>query len=563
MEKRDSKELKILKIIMFTLPFMFGLFYEYTAYIAGAILCVYLIYLAANRKSIKVSINYSSISIIIVAISYLITTFYAVDRGMAFAGALKVFPIIIFALIIMQLEKVQLTEVFKTIPYSGVAMVLICIIASLIPSFKESLYMADRLGGFFQYSNTFALFLLIGIIIIGYEKDIKLKEQGILLVLLVGILMTGSRSVFIVTAISLAIIFIRNKALRKFIISISLVLVIFSIIFVTITGNYQNLGRYLTISSESSTLIGRILYYKDGIKLFLNNPFGLGYMGYYYMEPEIQTGFYSIKFVHNDFLQIALDAGIIPLIAILTSIIGSVFSKNTCKMKRHILIVISALSLFDFNLQFLIIFLILLMTLDYGQAPLKTKFIRKRKSLKKVYGILAVLFAIYLYFSVAFFAQYKDNDKIAVELYSGNTISRTKLLLKADSKEKALVLADEILKQNKMSYLAYDAKALAAAMDGNFEDMVKFKMKTLKIAKYSINEYEDYIKLLKRAITYYEKTKDEVSREKYVDYVKEVPSILKNLEEKTDELAYKVKDKPEFQLSQESKNYIILLGGEL
>jgi len=562
MEKNNLKELKLLKIIIVTLPFLFGLFYEYTSYLAGVILCFYLIYLATKRKSIKLSINYGSISIFIVAISYFIVSLYAVDKGMAFAGTLKIFPIIIFAIIIMQLEQDELSQMFNIIPYSAAAMVLISGITFLLPSIKGYFYMADRLGGFFQYSNTFALFLLIGIIIIGYQKDIKIKEQGILLVLLVGILMTGSRSVFIFTIISLLIIFIKNKAMRKSIIIVALMLSVFSLVFVAITGSYQNFGRYLTISSESSTLLGRLLYYKDGIKLFINNPFGLGYMGYYYMQPEMQTGFYAIKFVHNDFLQIALDAGIIPLIAITTTITGSILSKNTSKMKKHILIVISALSLFDFNLQFLIIFFILLMTLDYGQAPVKVKFIRKRKELKKAYIILAAVATISLYFSIAFFAEYKDNDKIAVELYSGNTQAKTKLLKMADSKEKAEDLADEILEKNKMSYVSYNAKALAAAVDGNFEDMVLYKKKTLNIAKYSLKEYEDYIKLLKRAITYYEKTDDKILREKYETYVKEVPTILKTLEEQTDALAFKVKDKPEFQLSKETTDYIKLLGGK-
>jgi tetratricopeptide (TPR) repeat protein len=379
---------------------------------------------------------------------------------------------------------------------------------------------------------------------------------------MVGILMTGSRSVFIFTVITLIVLFIRNKALRKFLVIVSLALVVFSIFFVVSTGSYQNFGRFLTISSESSTFLGRLLYYKDGIRLLINNPFGLGYMGYYYMEPAIQTGFYSIKFIHNDFLQIALDAGIIPFVAIVTAIVFSIFSKVLPKMEKHVLIVISVSSLLDFNLQFLIIFFILLMTLDYGQVSSKAKLIKKRKKLKFSYGVLAVIAVVSLYFSVAFFAEYEENYKIAVELYPGNTAAKTKLLLKADSKEKAKDLADDILESNSMSYVSYNAKALVAAVDGKFEDMVYYKKKTLDITKYSINEYEDYIKLLKRAINYYEKIGDDTLREKYVRHVKEVPDMLKNTEEQTDELAFRVKDKPDFKLSEQTTKYIEFLGGE-
>ncbi|MBD7910246.1 O-antigen ligase family protein [Clostridium cibarium] len=562
MENKDSKELKILKIVMFILPFIFGIYYEFTAFLTCAILCTYLIYLISKRKSVKLFINVVVISIIIFVITYLLVTVYSIDKGMAFVGFLKIVPIIPFLVILMQFEKEQLNEVFSVIPYSGGSMVLICIGALLFPNLKESFYMADRLGGFFQYSNTFALFLLIGFIVIGYKKEIGFKEQGVLSILLVGILMTGSRSVFVVTVISLIVLFIRNKDLRKFLMTLSIILFVFSIIFVAVTESYQSFGRFLTISSESSTLLGRLLYYKDGIRLFMNKPLGLGYMGYYYMEPLIQTGEYSIKYIHNDFLQIALDAGIIAAIAFIISIVSSLFSKGLNKMHKHVIIVIAGLSVFDFNLQFLIVFLILIMALDYRQASSKIIFIKKRRKLTISYGVLGATAILSLYFFIAFFAEYKESYKIAAELYPGNTVAKTKLLLSADSKEKARDLADDILERNKMSYLSYNAKALVAAMDGKFEDMVFYKKKTLNIAKYSINEYEDYIKLLARAINYYERVGDDTSREKYVGYIKEVPNMLRNIEEQTDELAFKVKDKPNFELSEQTKKYIEFLGGE-
>ena len=73
-----------------------------------------------------------------------------------------------------------------------------------------------------------------------------------------------------------------------------------ALLFVAITGNQDTIGRFLTISLESSTLMGRLLYYRDVLPVILKHPFGLGYMGYYYAQGGFQTGVYATKFVHNE-----------------------------------------------------------------------------------------------------------------------------------------------------------------------------------------------------------------------------------------------------------------------
>ena len=69
--------------------------------------------------------------------------------------------------------------------------------------------------------------------------------------------------------------------------------------------------RLLRLTLNSSTLNGRILYWYDAVKMIVKNPLGLGYMGYFFMQPQFQTGNYVTKYVHNDILQLVLDAGIV------------------------------------------------------------------------------------------------------------------------------------------------------------------------------------------------------------------------------------------------------------
>lgn len=88
-------------------------------------------------------------------------------------------------------------------------MVLAGILALPFPALKEQLWQAGRLGGFFQYSNTCALYLLAGLVVIcnrwienksrEQESGIKRDKMQILegIVLLAGLLLTGSRGVML------------------------------------------------------------------------------------------------------------------------------------------------------------------------------------------------------------------------------------------------------------------------------------------------------------------------------------------------------------------------------
>lgn len=551
--KNEEKDIKIFKIIIALFPFIIGLFYEFSSYFSGMILTFFLVYIIIKNKQIRFFMNFSFISIIMVNILYFTSIFYSIDKGMSFIGFLKFLPTIIFIIILMQFEKEKIEELLKFIPTSGVFMIFICILCKPIKGLEEFFYMNKRLGGFFQYSNTCALFFLMGVIVIAYNENLCKKDYIQLIILLLGILLTGSRSVFIFTLLSFLIIAISNKKVRKGLIIIFSLLILVTLIYVFISKDYSALGRFLTISVNSSTLLGRLLYYKDGLKLILEKPFGLGYMGYFYMEPKIQTGVYIIRYIHNDFLQLALDAGILASIFVLASMAISFFSKNTSKVKRHLILIIFLGGVVDFNFQFLIIPFILIMTLNIHTG---NEVIIERKYINIINFSLIALSITFMYFSIAFFMTYINKDEIAVKMFSGNTESKTILLAEAKSPEEADKLADELIKQNKMSYLAYDAKALVATVNKDFKSMVYYKEKNLEIRKYWVSEYEDYASLLKRAISYYDKQNDEINKKKYIKKIKEVPKMLEAQKEKTSSLGFKINDKPIFELSEETQNYI-------
>lgn len=257
----------------------------------------------------------------------------------------------------MQLGPEVRERLFLTIPVSGITMTLLSYPTRWIPALTPYFYASGRLGGFFQYSNSFALFLLLGIIPLAFQKKRRFLCLAGILVLLFGILATGSRTVFVLTVLIFLWLCLTRKRLRIPLMLLLAACVAAALLFVAITGNQDTIGRFLTISLESSTLMGRLLYYRDVLPVILKHPFGLGYMGYYYAQGGFQTGVYATKFVHNELLQFAVDVGWIPTLLFAFALLRRLLARKTPAMQRMLLFAICAHSMLDFDLQFLSIFL--------------------------------------------------------------------------------------------------------------------------------------------------------------------------------------------------------------
>ena len=274
-------------------PFFFGLFYEYAACICAVVLLLLLLYLIDRQKKLSIRFNMLLTALLALLAGYLLTPFWAVDSGMALLGFFKFLPAALFWLLLMQLGPEVRERLFLTIPVSGITMTLLSYPTRWIPALTPYFYASGRLGGFFQYSNSFALFLLLGIIPLAFQKKRRFLCLAGILVLLFGILATGSRTVFVLTVLIFLWLCLTRKRLCIPLMLLLAACVAAALLFVAITGNQDTIGRFLTISLESSTLMGRLLYYRDVLPVILKHPFGLGYMGYYYAQGGFQTGVYA------------------------------------------------------------------------------------------------------------------------------------------------------------------------------------------------------------------------------------------------------------------------------
>lgn len=547
-----SREESPLKILIFLLPFAFGLYYEFAAYLAGAVIALFLLVRIVQNRRLYYARQAGFVCLTVSYLFYLITALFAVDRGMALAGFFKVLPVVLFLFLLLQFERETVRESLKVIPYSGLTMLVLSAITWFIPPLTDYFYNNGRLGGFFQYSNTFALYLLLGMIILG-NLEKKTRATGVkMLALFAGVLLTGSRTIFVFCLLNLIVIFIRDRSVRKPMLITSGIVLAVVLAAVAITGSFDNIGRFMTISLQESTFVGRLLYDKDGLQLLLKHPFGLGYYGYYYLQPSIQTGVYTVRFIHNDWLQFALDAGILGAVLNLAGLLMGVRRSSFVQKQLFATIVVS--SLLDFNLQFMVMPMMLMLTLDFEPVPVRSSPVQKASA-----GALGLLGMGLIYFAASFGAAYFDAYETAAAIYPGNTEAKITALQLAEDRDTVNRLANEIIGQNKNIALAYDAKATVSLSQGDYDSMIAFKKKAIENKKYDIEEYEIYLQMLSSAITAENNAGNRSKVNAYADEVYAVPAMLNKVKAETDPLAYQINDKPELELSEVSQAYIIRL----
>ncbi len=550
--KRDTQTRRTvspqpLKIFTAAVPFLFGIYYEWGSGIICIILLGILWHCFRCRGEIILPVNPLFLSAVIIPVMYGISSIWAVDSGMALFGMVKFLPLPLFVLAVSQLEQKEKASLLDYVPLSGVMMVLLSAVLSMLPVIDQYFIVNSRLAGFFQYPNTFALYLLIGIIIlISGEKWTK-SSVVYLVVLIGGILLSGSRTGFILFILTIIcyLFLMKGKRIRWVLCGAAVGIVFLAGLYAWLTGDAESVGRYLTTSLSSSTFLGRLLYFKDALPVILRHPLGLGYMGYYFTQGSFQTGVYSIVNIHNELLQFLLDIGWVPTVIFLWAVIRG-FIKNGLR-DRMIIAVVMLHSMMDFNLQFISVFLILLAALDVPEEKAGKKALGK-KILILWAGLVGGV-SIWLGADSALY--YLKMYPQSVSLYPGNTNAWQQLLVEAESTTEMEELADTILALNPQNALANNAKARAAYSEGDFGAVIEYKEKALVYYRYNLTEYLDYFNMLYVGYQLYLQNGDPGSAEICAGKMRGIPERLEEVEEETDPLAYRINDKPELELPTE------------
>ena len=178
--KRTKEEAAVFTVLLLS-AFLYGGFYEFSGAMLAAVLGILLI-VCRVKYSFQIKGKKQLAVLLSVFLWFGITCFYAIDRAMAFVGVIKMLPLPLGYLFFMQFSDETRQKATGYIAHIGCFMVLAGILALPFSALKEQVWQAGRLGGFFQYSNTCALYLLAGLVVIcnrWIENKSREQESGI------------------------------------------------------------------------------------------------------------------------------------------------------------------------------------------------------------------------------------------------------------------------------------------------------------------------------------------------------------------------------------------------
>jgi len=241
-------------------------------------------------------------------LSYWLTCIFAIDPESAILEAARVSSLLPLAVLFGLLSQDARASFLRQWPWCGAFLTLWGI--------AFGLYRDGRLESTFGYANVFAAFLLCGILeaLRSYRDTRKATFMALAAVQTFGLVLTGSRSTLAFAVVALGVVgyraFRRRKA-RNVALAGAGAAVIATAGWLALPSSV--VMRLTEWTWRTPELDLRRVYWTDAVELIRSHLFtGLGGGGW-----AISTSGYFVKYVHQHYLQIALDAGVVGLLVFL------------------------------------------------------------------------------------------------------------------------------------------------------------------------------------------------------------------------------------------------------
>lgn len=540
--------------IIFWLSFAaVGLYYEWGAALVSIALLVYL----TRKKNLALHFSPALTAAVAITLFYSVSWLWAVDSGVAVWGAVKHLPVLLFALCLLQEMPNARTRLLRDVPWLGAVMVALTFPLQFVPFFSDMFCVSGRLAGLFQYPNTFACFLLLGLEILLLDRSNQnWKHIACGVVLLFGLLQTGSRAVLVMAPFFLLVSLLLRREKKAALWALTAAVCAVALALGVTALGIGGADRVTEVTGEASTLLGRLLYWKDALPQILRRPFGLGYLGYFFTQGSFQTGVYSVRWAHNGLIQLLLDIGWIPAAAAVWTAVQSLLSRRLCAMRRIVLLTLLGHCLFDFDLQFIVMYFPLLLCLDWEGGKERTFPLKKALAIPAA----ALLSAACLWVGIASTLSYEGYTDTALTVWPWDTFSRMTQLQQISDPVQMDDAAEKILAQNDSVALAWDARALAAYARGDFGAMIEYKRQAIALSRYSPETYTDYFQRLQVGVTLYTQAGDNASAAVCHREILAIEDMVQQVLDTTDPLAWRIIDKPELTLPDAYCAYIAAAG---
>ena len=536
---RQNTPLVFLLLILIPL---FGGYYLFSVFLTGAALALLLLHTAWRSGAVRLPVGPEAWCLYILAGCTLLAVPFAVSAGMAFAGTRRLAVWGLFFLYASTYSPRERADILDAVAYEGAILSLITIAAFLYDAAAGIDDPNGRIDGLFQYANTWSLYLLICLILLILREKRRALDWPAMAVLLCGIYLSGSRGVFLLL-LPLALVWGWRQLARrrdvKTVAAAAAAAVSIGALATVLSGGLE-LGRRRAITLTSSSLNGRLLYCIDGLKMLLRHPLGVGYGGYLYLQPLEQTGVYILRFIHNEYLQAALDGGLPAGLCMAGLCAAMLFRKNVSARERAVVFAVAAHALIDFDLQFSAVAFLLLLCGCGGRY--REIVPRRRRASAALCAVCALVFG---YFSAVYLLDFFNRPAAAYALFPADLSLAEKRLQSFPDVESAEPVADAIIASTDLSMLAWDCKLAAAARRADVSAMAEYKYQYLRLNRYRGEVYEDFTALLENACV-------QGSDPELVRYKILAQTVITQLEEvnrTTSFLAYRIADQPELDFS--------------
>lgn len=519
-------------------------FFDYSAAVCGAVICFWLFVRLLKKKKFYKRDRRAvfAIPVLLLCLSFLVSL-WAVDVSENLFGALRLGVLCLWIVLVRNSSAEEKECARKSIPFLGAAMVVVSVAAYFIPSLKNAFWENGRLAGFFQYANTCAFFLMMGTILVLTGQQKKVEKYFLSAVLTAGVLLTGSRSILLLEVLWAAYHAVREKSFRKPFLAGSMTFLILGGAVFFCTGSTKNITRIFSIFQSNSTVWGRLLYARDAVVLLAKKFYGLGRMGYYYSQGTFQSGVYHVRFVHNDFLQTALDYGVLALVLAVIFVVWQLRFGRQEAYEKEILVLSVLAGCVDFHFQYLLIPMTVLLFLDYGNVERE-----KKRELIAEYVFLPVLTGAFVYLAIASGCAKAGRMDIALSMLPDYSYAQEKAMKSRAGTQEAYDLAQKLIHKNPYNISAYIVRGTMYASSFQVEKCLTDFDRVLELDPYNTEYYKQYDKLLFSMEQQLKSMTESAAEEtgKIRERRQKLSEDLAAMEKRTSSLAYKIKDVPQF-----------------
>lgn len=536
---RQNTPLVFLLLVLIPL---FGGYYLFSVFLAGAVLAPLLLHVVWRTGVMRLPVGPEAWCLYGLTGCTLLAVPFAVSAGMAFAGSLRLAVWVLFFLYAATYSPRERADILDALAYEGAILSLLTIAAFLYDAASGIDDPNGRIDGLFQYANTWSLYLLVCLILLIMKEKRRALDWPAMAVLLCGIYLSGSRGVFLLL-LPLALAWgvhqlVKGQDVKT--VAIAAAAVVFTGALATVLSGGLVLDRLRAITLTSSSLNGRLLYDMDGLNMLARHPLGVGYGGYLYLQPLEQTGVYILRYIHNEYLQAALDGGIPAGLCMAGLCAAMLLRKGAAVRERAVVFAVAAHALIDFDLQFTAVAFLLLLCGSGGRCK---EIVLSRRGASAALCAACVL--VFGFFSIVYALDFFERPAAAYTLFSADLSLAEKRLQSFPDVESAEPVADAIIASTDLSMLAWDCKLAAAARRADVSAMTEYKYQYLRLNRYRGEVYEDFAALLENA-------RVQGSGPELVRYKTLAQAIITQLEEvnrTTSFLAYRIADKPELDFS--------------